>query len=122
MYHVPSGGGCISGPLSGEVYPHSEPQKRRYAPYCNAFLFQAAAAGLIFVGVWVYTEYRHYEQMGEATYTLIPATIIMALGVFFFILGLVGCVGAFKEQRCMLGVVRLKSLTIGLKILCVRAR
>ena len=30
----------------------------------------------------------------------------MALGVFFFILGLVGCVGAFKEQRCMLGVVR----------------
>ena len=64
-------------------------------------------------------EYRNYEQMGEATYTLIPATIIMALGIFFFILGLVGCVGAFKEQRCMLGVVRLKSATISLhNIMC----
>jgi len=29
---------------------------------------------------------------------------MMALGVFFFVLGLVGCIGAFKEQRCVLGV------------------
>ena len=60
---------------------------------------------MIFVGVWVYMEYKHYEQLGDALYTLVPATITMGLGIFFFILGLIGCIGAFKEQRCMLGVV-----------------
>jgi len=63
-----------------------------------------AAGGLIFVGAWVYKEYQHYEELTEARYTLVPATIMMAVGVFFFVLGLVGCVGAFKEQKCLLGL------------------
>ena len=69
-------------------------------------IFQLAAAGLIFVGAWVYKEYQHYEEIGQALYTLVPATILLAVGAFFFILGLVGCIGAFKEQKCILGVVR----------------
>jgi len=64
----------------------------------------AAAAGLIFIGAWVYKEYQHYDQIADATYTLIPATILMASGVFFFLLGIIGCAGALKEQRCLLGV------------------
>jgi multisubunit Na+/H+ antiporter MnhG subunit len=67
-------------------------------------VFWAAAAGLIFVGVWVYKEYHYYEEIAKAVYTLLPATIIMAVGVFFFILGIIGCTGAIKEQRCLLGV------------------
>ena len=66
---------------------------------------QGAAAGLMFVGAWVYREYKHYDQIADAYYTLVPATIIIGLGVFFFILGLIGCVGAFKEHRCLLGTV-----------------
>lgn len=59
------------------------------------------------VGAYVYSGYQHFEQIADATYTLLPATIIIAVGVFFFILGIIGCVGAFKEQKCLLGLVSL---------------
>jgi tetraspanin-3 len=67
-------------------------------------IFWAASASLIFVGSWVYIEYQHFEQIAQALYTLVPATILLAVGVFFFILGLIGCVGACKEQKCILGL------------------
>ena len=59
----------------------------------------------MFMGAWMYKEYRHYDQIAEAKYTLIPATIIMASGVFLFLLGIIGCVGACKEQKCLLALV-----------------
>lgn len=69
-----------------------------------SLLFWAAAGGLIFVGAWVYMEYNHYESIADSLYTLVPATIILAMGVFMFILAILGCAGAVKEQRCLLGV------------------
>ncbi len=63
------------------------------------------------MGAWVYNEYQNYEQIGQALYTLVPASILIAIGVFFFILGIVGCVGAYKEQKCMLGLVSELRLT-----------
>lgn len=66
-------------------------------------LFWGVAGLLIFIGAWIYSEYNHYEKIAESVLTLVPATILMAMGVFLFLLGIVGCIGAFKEQKCLLG-------------------
>eukprot|EP00914_Ancora_sagittata_P000093 GHVO01000494.1.p1 GENE.GHVO01000494.1~~GHVO01000494.1.p1 ORF type:complete len:253 (+),score=18.92 GHVO01000494.1:144-902(+) len=65
-------------------------------------LFWGAAGGLFYVAGYVFAGYPHFEQIVDAYYTLLPATIIAAVGVFFLLLGIVGCVGACKEQKCLL--------------------
>lgn len=71
----------------------------------NCFL-QAVAGFLFFVGITVFLEYQHYEELDEAWYTLLPAIILFGVGMLFGIVGIVGLVGACKEQRCLLGVVK----------------
>jgi len=68
------------------------------------FIFWGVAAGLIYVGSWVYKEFNHFEELTEAIHTLVPATVMIGAGIFFIILGLLGCVGACKEQKCLLGM------------------
>jgi len=67
-------------------------------------VFWAAAGGLIFVGSWVFKEFDHFEELSDAIHTLVPAAVLIGAGIFFFILGLIGCIGACKEQKCLLGL------------------
>jgi len=53
----------------------------------------------------VYNTYNHYNELTTANITLIPATIILAVGVFMFIVGICGCVAACKESKILLAVV-----------------
>ncbi|XP_061163668.1 tetraspanin-36-like [Saccostrea echinata] len=68
-------------------------------------IFWAVAAGLFFVGGWVFNTYKHFDEIAEANFTLIPASIIIAVGVMMFVVGLVGCAAAFKENKCLLAVL-----------------
>lgn len=62
-------------------------------------------AGCLFaVGSIVFAQYRHYEQIEEAWYTLVPALLLLGVGMLFVLIGVAGCVGACKEQRCLLGM------------------
>ncbi|XP_064619345.1 tetraspanin-3-like [Lineus longissimus] len=67
-------------------------------------VFWAAAAGLLYLGISVYITYQHYDELSSAYYTLIPASILMGVAVFMFILGLLGCIGGCKESKCVLAV------------------
>jgi len=79
-----------------------------------SLVFWGVAAGLMFLGAWVYKEYKNYDEIAQARFTLIPATIIMACAVFLFLLGVIGCVGACKEQKCLLALF----FTVLLVIFC----
>lgn len=68
------------------------------------FVFWAAAAGLIFLGAWVYHTYHHFSELTTANLTLIPAAIVISVGVFLFIIGSLGCIAACKENKCLLAV------------------
>nr|XP_022329944.1 tetraspanin-3-like [Crassostrea virginica] len=68
-------------------------------------IFWAVAAGLFFVGGWVFNTYKHFDEIAEANFTLIPASIIIAVGVLMFIVGIVGCIAGFKENKCLLAVL-----------------
>lgn len=67
-------------------------------------LFWAAGAGLLFIGIEVFLTYNNIGQLSSATYTLVPAIIIIAIGVFMFLLGLIGCIGGCKESKCLLAL------------------
>ncbi|KAL3867123.1 hypothetical protein ACJMK2_044352 [Sinanodonta woodiana] len=67
-------------------------------------IFWGAAAGLIFVGAWVYHTYNNYSHLTKDNLTLIPAGIVITVGVFLFILGCIGCLAAVKEHKCVLAV------------------
>lgn len=65
-------------------------------------LFWLAAAALIFLGAWVFHTYSHFNELATANLTLIPAGILIIVGVFLFILGSIGCIAACKENKCLL--------------------
>lgn len=83
-----------------------------------SLVFWAAAAGLFFLGSWVFVQHHRYEHLAEHLYTLVPATIVLAAGFFFFILGIFGCVGACKEQRCLLAMFFSLILLIFVGMVC----
>ena len=68
-------------------------------------MLQFVAGGLVFIGAWIFLEVKKVDEIADAKYTLLPAAILMACGIFLFILGIIGCVGAFKEQKCLLALV-----------------
>jgi len=41
------------------------------------------------------------------SWTLLPAAILLTVGLVLFLVGLVGCVGAVKEHKCIIGLVRI---------------
>lgn len=45
------------------------------------------------------------EKLTDSKEILIPASIFIASSIALFLLGIVGCAGALKEQRCLLGFV-----------------
>lgn len=83
-----------------------------------SFLFWACAAGLLFISIWVFVEYRHYQYLAQALYILVPASFLLATGCFFIVLGILGCVGACKEKKCILGLFFTLTLIILVGMIC----
>ena len=63
----------------------------------------AVIIGLALLGVGAYSKYEYGQilSLSESKFTSIPA-LLMILGVLVFILGFLGCFGAFKENRVLL--------------------
>jgi len=67
---------------------------------------QGLSAGLVFLGVWILTMYAHYEQLSDVlNFSLLPAYILLAVGIVLFALGTIGCVGAVRDHKCLYGLV-----------------
>ncbi|NWU89850.1 TSN36 protein, partial [Upupa epops] len=63
-----------------------------------------AAAGLGYVGSYVVSTYRSYDNFVQDKYTLLPAVIIICVAVLMFVIGLIGCCATCRESRVGLGV------------------
>lgn len=53
----------------------------------------------------MFDTYKNFDEITTANLTLIPASIILAVGVFMFIVGIVACAASVKENKCLLAVV-----------------
>lgn len=84
--------------------------KNRWSLFLIAF--QAAAAGLSYVGAYVINTYKSYDNFLQDKYALLPAVIIICVAVVMFIIGLIGCCATFRESRVGLGLVSGSSVCV----------
>ncbi|XP_048512763.1 tetraspanin-5 isoform X2 [Athalia rosae] len=59
--------------------------------------------GIMAVGVWAWTEKDTFNNLSRLTnVALDPAFILILIGTMTFIIGFTGCVGALRENTCLL--------------------
>ncbi|KAJ8006194.1 hypothetical protein DPEC_G00125700 [Dallia pectoralis] len=63
-----------------------------------SLIFWAAGAALVYVGSYIIQSYNNFGTFLEDKYTLIPAAIVIAVGVVMFIIGMVGCCATLRES------------------------
>lgn len=66
-------------------------------------LFWLLGLGILTVGVWAWSEKDTFNNLGKvANIALDPAFILICIGTVTFIIGFTGCVGALRENTCLL--------------------
>lgn len=64
--------------------------------------YLASAAGLSYIGIWVFSTYDHFDEIADASLTLLPASIILGVSVFMCVIGILACLAAFKNNKLLL--------------------
>lgn len=62
-------------------------------------LFLAAAIGMWVMGGYVIATYKHIGQLASAYYTLVPAVVMIFVGIVFLLGAISGLCGAIRESR-----------------------
>ncbi|KAK9737594.1 Tetraspanin family [Popillia japonica] len=66
-------------------------------------LFWLLGLGILTVGVWAWSEKDTFNNLSKvANVALDPAFILICIGTVTFIIGFTGCVGALRENTCLL--------------------
>ncbi|XP_066147328.1 tetraspanin-5 isoform X1 [Euwallacea fornicatus] len=66
-------------------------------------LFWLLGLGILTIGVWAWSEKDIFNNIGKvANIALDPAFILICVGTVTFIIGFTGCVGALRENTCLL--------------------
>jgi len=80
------------------------------------------ATGLIFLGAWILTAYTKLEHLSDLfDLSLFPAYVLLAVGIILFVLGIIGCVGALREHKCLVGLVKFYGCPFFWKNYCIIA-
>jgi len=83
-------------------------------------LFLAAAIGMWFMGGYVITTYKHIGQLASAYYTLVPAAVMIVLGIIFLLGAISGFCAACRDSRaCSLTFFVFVFLTFALLITAI---
>jgi len=70
--------------------------------FCLGLVFWAIAGGLFYVGGSIFYSHGHIDEIAASKFVLVPATIILFVGLLVLIVGIVGCVAVCTESRCLL--------------------
>ncbi|XP_022903909.1 tetraspanin-5 isoform X2 [Onthophagus taurus] len=66
-------------------------------------LFWLLGLGILTVGVWAWSEKDTFNNLSKiANVALDPAFILICIGTVTFVIGFTGCVGALRENTCLL--------------------
>ncbi|PVD19586.1 hypothetical protein C0Q70_20076 [Pomacea canaliculata] len=69
-----------------------------------SFVFWGAAVALCFISAWVFKTYNDFGHLTESTLILLPASIVLGIGIFMFIVGLLGFIAVCKEHKLLLSI------------------
>ncbi|KAL9956037.1 hypothetical protein ACROYT_G037456 [Oculina patagonica] len=85
------------------------------------FLFWLAGIGILGVGIWIMVYKSDYQSLLDSDIYVIVPGLMIAAGVVVIIVGIVGCIGAAKENRfflisflVMVSLIFILELTIGI--------
>ncbi|KAL6440313.1 hypothetical protein ACFW04_003108 [Cataglyphis niger] len=63
-------------------------------------LFVLTGVMIISVGTTIYAVYENFSHFLDSSY-FSPATLLIVVGIFVFIIAFMGCCGAIRESTCM---------------------
>ena len=68
---------------------------------------QLAGLAILGIGIWTKIDAGQFDSFLGDIGSSIPAYMMTAAGGFIAVVGFLGCCGAIKESRCLLGLVSL---------------
>ncbi|KAL5235908.1 PREDICTED: tetraspanin-5 isoform X1 [Diuraphis noxia] len=76
----------------------------KYIIFSFNVLFWMFGLSVMAVGVWAWTEKNAFNNLSKLTHiALDPAFALILIGGITFIIGFTGCIGALRENTCLLG-------------------
>ncbi|XP_043592243.1 tetraspanin-5 isoform X6 [Bombus pyrosoma] len=79
----------------------------KYVIFGFNVMFWWLGLGIMAVGVWAWTEKDTFNNLSRLTnVALDPAFILILVGTVTFIIGFTGCVGALRENTCLLATLQ----------------
>lgn len=78
-------------------------------------MFQLGGCGLLGVGLWLSVSQGSFATLSPSFPSLSAANLIITLGSIVMVTGLLGCLGAIKENKCLLLSVRTRASPRGLR-------
>lgn len=75
----------------------------KYVIFSFNVFFWLLGLCILAVGLWAWTEKDIFNNISKVTYiALDPAFVLICIGAVTFIIGFTGCVGALRENTCLL--------------------
>uniref|UniRef100_S4RH37 Tetraspanin-3 n=1 Tax=Petromyzon marinus TaxID=7757 RepID=S4RH37_PETMA len=67
---------------------------------CVRVCEQAGGGILCYIGAYVFITYDSYRHFLEDRYVLLAPLVVVAVGIFLFVVGIVGCCATVRESKC----------------------
>ncbi|XP_069659644.1 tetraspanin-4 isoform X1 [Haliaeetus albicilla] len=71
-------------------------------PPKKCLLEQLGGCGILGVGIWLAVTQGNFATLSSSFPSLSAANLLIVTGTFVMIIGFVGCIGAIKENKCLL--------------------
>ncbi|KAJ7423035.1 hypothetical protein WISP_35352 [Willisornis vidua] len=68
----------------------------------EAFAAHLGGCGILGVGIWLAVTQGNFATLSSSFPSLSAANLLIVTGTFVMIIGFVGCIGAIKENKCLL--------------------
>ncbi|CAM9990549.1 tetraspanin-3 [Lampetra fluviatilis] len=75
-------------------------------------VFWAGGGILCYIGAYVFITYDSYQHFLEDRYALLAPLVVVAVGIFLFVVGIVGCCATVRESKCGLSTFFILLLVI----------
>nr|KAF6268001.1 tetraspanin 4 [Pipistrellus kuhlii] len=77
-------------------------QAVKYLMFAFNLLFWLGGCGILGVGIWLAATQGNFATLSSSFPSLSAANLLIVTGTFIMAIGFVGCIGAIKENKCLL--------------------
>uniref|UniRef100_A0A4W2DMH1 Tetraspanin-4 n=2 Tax=Bos indicus x Bos taurus TaxID=30522 RepID=A0A4W2DMH1_BOBOX len=74
----------------------------KYLMFAFNLLFWLGGCGILGVGIWLAATQGNFATLSSSFPSLSAANLLIVTGAFVMAIGFVGCIGAIKENKCLL--------------------